>query len=768
MIRGLRLALAFLLVFSLVTPSLANAEQRTAPDGFYDVTSLSYKSVGEFQASSNKASFFIGNWYLLIGGQVIKASDVVTLTDAQLASRIMTLAQFEASKQVSISSTGEIKKVDGNSSPSVIEHAGTYGGTQDAPHVYDGDVTVKAADVTLKNAIIKGDLTIASSVGEGNVHFDNIKVEGQTYVKGGGENSIHFNDSTLVTIIVNKNNGSVRVVAQGQTRVDEVKIESPTILFEENLTGDFDGFTNVFLSEALQNTSGNVTLEGRFDTVNSIATNVRINLPANSSIDSLALSAIASVLGEGAIRLLEASGSSAGSSIETKPQNVVLDINGRDITVGGESITEGYTGTSSTTLQSIAVSPSYIAVHLEDPLTNLTANDFDVKATIDGEIIQLDDLQYVPTYRMFFFKPIKITSSNIGKTVTVTVTPKPVSIDGTNVTRVIGHSVQGSFKVATGFSGRITDIYGKGISNLRLSFTSNSDQADAVTDANGYYFVYTAPGVYNGTIKGSGYVDTPITTAVASSTFETQQNGTIIRAAASSEWKIMLEWNGLESDVDSHFTGPGNNGDGFHVYYANRDYSEGNIELVDLDWDDVDYYGPETTTVRQWKDGRYVFYVHRFSRDTALSNSEATVKIFKGNATHPEFTFKVPQNSGDRTIWGVFELEVSNGGEQFDLKTLDMFGSKAMWFTKPKESVEYYIEFMNSLLVNPATSLNARAKLPAIIAEAEAARSLTKTTDIVESLQKVFDQLTELGYFYRDDYEWGYLDTNRDYYSELN
>lgn len=64
----------------------------------------------------------------------------------------------------------------------VFDAAGFFDG-QNA--VIDGNVTVTARDVSLKNWIINGDLIIDSSVGNGTVSLRNVQVKGTIYVRGG-------------------------------------------------------------------------------------------------------------------------------------------------------------------------------------------------------------------------------------------------------------------------------------------------------------------------------------------------------------------------------------------------------------------------------------------------------------------------------------------------------------------------------------------------------------------------------------------------------
>ena len=189
-----------------------------------------------------------------------------------------------------------------------------------------------------------------------------------------------------------------------------------------------------------------------------------------------------------------------------------------------------------------------------------------------------------------------------------------------------------------------------------------------VTDKDGYYFLATnSEGTFYGTMSGVGYLTSNFVATVANGKIKTGVNETIMRAAASNELKIMLPWNDVERDVDSH-TATKN----FHVYYADREYigSDG-YQYVDLDWDDIEYYGPETTTICKLEDGEYLFFVHNFSKGYPLSDSESKVEVFLGNSNVPNYPFKVPANTGDNLYWAVFKLHVSNNGTNVQLEEIN-------------------------------------------------------------------------------------------------
>lgn len=206
--------------------------------------------------------------------------------------------------------------------------AGTYGPISGVLAI-KGNVVISAQDVTLQNVTISGNLLLAETIGEGDVFLKNVTVMGHTTVNGGGENSIHVENSVLGTVTVNKPTGSVRIVASGTTFLGEITLQSSSILEETNLTGK--GFGDVILSELLPDGS-KVIVTGKFDKVNVNANNAILDIPAGSSVDSLIMNGAGSVTGQGTIRNVQLNQS--GASVQQIPTNIVVAA-GVIATVGG-------------------------------------------------------------------------------------------------------------------------------------------------------------------------------------------------------------------------------------------------------------------------------------------------------------------------------------------------------------------------------------------------------------------------------------------------
>ncbi len=215
---------------------------------------------------------------------------------------------------------------------------GTYGPATGQATV-NGDVKITAHGVTLRNMVIQGNLLLAESIGEGDVFLNNVTVNGTTTVRGGGANSVHLRDTMLVTVIVNKLTGDIRIVAEGKTSVGQVTLQSGAKLDASASEGEQAAFGLVSLSELLPE-GATVTLLGSFDEVEVFSQSVAIEVPQgairqlsaseqssgvtltlgkDARIAALILEAVMKVLGEGSIDKATIGEKAAGTTFEKAP-----------------------------------------------------------------------------------------------------------------------------------------------------------------------------------------------------------------------------------------------------------------------------------------------------------------------------------------------------------------------------------------------------------------------------------------------------------------
>lgn len=111
-----------------------------------------------------------------------------------------------------------------------ITQSGVVGSKNPAIQSSYENVTVSTYGVTLQNAVIYGDLLLDEGIGEGEFYLDNVTVKGNVVVKGGGADSIHFKNSILERVVIQKKGGVVRLVTEGTTKIINISVQSGTIL----------------------------------------------------------------------------------------------------------------------------------------------------------------------------------------------------------------------------------------------------------------------------------------------------------------------------------------------------------------------------------------------------------------------------------------------------------------------------------------------------------------------------------------------------------
>ncbi|GIP05565.1 hypothetical protein J28TS4_39720 [Paenibacillus lautus] len=222
------------------------------------------------------------------------------------------------------------------------DKAGTYGPTAGVETI-KGNVIVAAPGVTLQNVVIEGNLTLTEAVGEGDAFFKKVNVKGTTTIQGGGANSVHFEDSVLVRVSVDKQTGTVRVVVVGESAIQHVVVHSPVKLEESSVTDS--GFANVEIAKNMPQGS-EVQLVGQFEDVRVLSSDIKVSIPsgsvkqlnveegaknteinvnANASVMDLVLNAVAKLLGQGTIANATVNADAAGSTFQKRPGAVAGD-----------------------------------------------------------------------------------------------------------------------------------------------------------------------------------------------------------------------------------------------------------------------------------------------------------------------------------------------------------------------------------------------------------------------------------------------------------
>ncbi|MDR9786763.1 MAG: S-layer homology domain-containing protein [Peptococcaceae bacterium MAG4] len=187
----------------------------------------------------------------------------------------------------------------------IYDKAGTYG-PETGTEVINRNVIITAAGVTLQNTIIEGDLTIDEAVGAGDVNLKKVTVKGDTYIYGGGKDSIYFIDSQTGRTYVLKDAGPVRIVVSGTTDMDELIAQSGVTVEEVDLTGEgvkvitvdkkVDGNIEINLKgvnlEKLEiNTPGVIVRTDRNTTINHLTVNAKTDFRGQGTISNAVINA---------------------------------------------------------------------------------------------------------------------------------------------------------------------------------------------------------------------------------------------------------------------------------------------------------------------------------------------------------------------------------------------------------------------------------------------------------------------------------------------
>lgn len=212
----------------------------------------------------------------------------------------------------------KIVKQEVVSSDVVYDKAGTYGPAFGSKTI-TGNVEITKPGVILQNIVVNGNLTVGEGVGEGDVTLNNVVVKGETYIKGGGKNSIHINGGQYNKItVMQTESGQTRIVATGANNLEVVISEDATgedIILEGNFNKVSIDAPNVVI-----NTQGDTKIN-QFD-IGAKATNSDLNTKTGTTINNLKIEAPVVVTGPGTIA--NADVKSNGVSFETAPakQNV--------------------------------------------------------------------------------------------------------------------------------------------------------------------------------------------------------------------------------------------------------------------------------------------------------------------------------------------------------------------------------------------------------------------------------------------------------------
>ena len=230
----------------------------------------------------------------------------------------------------------------------------------------------------------------------------------------------------------------------------------------------------------------------------------------------------------------------------------------------------------------------------------------------------------------------------------------------------------------------VTDaINGSFISGATVSSGSQS----STTDSLGAATLNGLPGDIDVlvNVSANGYVSQPSTVSTVCGESTTESVSLLPEGDTGTlrgDIRIILTWGEDPRDLDSHLSGPNDDGTGFyHIYYADKNNCSSapcdSNEPAWLDVDDTTSYGPETITIQkvdgQFIEGTYSYYVHHYAGSSNIPESGAVVKIYEGNSLIG--TYSPPQTNQsveEDWVWKVFNITIDSYG-YYTLSTISEY-----------------------------------------------------------------------------------------------
>jgi hypothetical protein len=216
------------------------------------------------------------------------------------------------------------------------------------------------------------------------------------------------------------------------------------------------------------------------------------------------------------------------------------------------------------------------------------------------------------------------------------------------------------------FSGRIVDaVTGFAIPNAVITVRSGINNTtgamvfNTASNEGGNYTASLLAGTYTVTATATGYVNASGTVPSVGGSSLTNQNIVMNPGGLSSgSYRIVVQWGASPTDLDSHLVGPTGNGTTFEIAYYARSYSQGGVQIAQLDRDVTSGFGPETITLTPNAAGHYRYYIHIFCCGSSFGTAQVTV--YRGSDATPAAQFSAPAQTG--SVWTVFEIDGTTGG----------------------------------------------------------------------------------------------------------
>ncbi len=198
---------------------------------------------------------------------------------------------------------------------------------------------------------------------------------------------------------------------------------------------------------------------------------------------------------------------------------------------------------------------------------------------------------------------------------------------------------------------------GNGIGGAVVTFLpagSGQDEISATTDASGGFAADLSPGEYTVRVTADGYITEEFPFTAEEGKTYGGESFVLSPNLTNGTARIVLEWNATPRDLDSYLTGSSDSGVTVNTNYRQQHAVSGGETFAELDLDDTDGYGPETTTIYDLN-GVYTFSVNDFLSTGTMAAQGAVVKVYLPG--QDPVTITLPAGSGVVNDWEVCVID---------------------------------------------------------------------------------------------------------------
>ena len=271
----------------------------------------------------NRIAIFIDSKELLVNGKKMQMDVVAEIVDIGGGGgrTMLPIAFIARALEVGYEWIADTRTVHFYGKNVIYDKAGTFGpdfGTE----VIEGNVIVKAPGVKLQNLTIKGNLTIAEEVGDGDVYLTNVRVNGETYIRGGGADSIHIDGGSFKNITIQNVGGQVRVVA--------TNVEGMRVVIAEDAKGEQIVLEGSFEKVTIEAPEVQIVTKGNTNIaqleVRKQASKAKIELAKETVVKTMTIEVKVDVKGEGTIEKAEVKANEVTFQTTPKEMNVATTV----------------------------------------------------------------------------------------------------------------------------------------------------------------------------------------------------------------------------------------------------------------------------------------------------------------------------------------------------------------------------------------------------------------------------------------------------------